>query len=84
MQGAGRAAWPFPASARQRRSAPASAARMFKLLFLDSLQAQLVEKKHQMARIEYCDSLTNLFNRSLCNDHGILCYDCLRNAIHRR
>jgi hypothetical protein len=84
MQGAGRAAWPFPASGRQRRSAPASAARMFKLLFLDSLLAQLAEKEHQMARINYCDSLTNLFKRPLCNDNGIPCYDCLRNAIHRR
>jgi hypothetical protein len=35
MQGAGRAAWPFPANVRQRGSAPASAARMFRL-FMDS------------------------------------------------
>ncbi|MHB1292991.1 MAG: hypothetical protein ACYCY5_12510, partial [Sulfuricella sp.] len=35
MQDAGRAAWPFHASDRQRRSAPASAARMFEL-FMDS------------------------------------------------
>ena len=34
MQDAGRAAWPLPASVRQRRSAPVSAARMFKLFIL--------------------------------------------------
>jgi hypothetical protein len=72
MQGAGRAAWPFPASGRQRRSAPASVARMFKLLFLDSLLAQWVEKKRQMVRIEYCDSLTNLFNRSQRSRNALL------------
>jgi hypothetical protein len=35
MQGAGRAAWPFHASERQRRNAPASIARTFEL-FMDS------------------------------------------------
>jgi hypothetical protein len=34
IQGAVCAAWSFPESDRQRRSAPASAARMFKQLFL--------------------------------------------------
>jgi hypothetical protein len=37
MQGAGRAAWPFPASDRQRRGAPVGAARLFNLLFLSAL-----------------------------------------------
>lgn len=28
--------------------------------------------------------VTNLFDRPLCNEYGMLCYDCLRYAIHRR
>ncbi|MDO9387085.1 MAG: alpha/beta hydrolase [Thiobacillus sp.] len=62
MQGAGRAAWPFPASDRQRRSAPAGTARTFKLLFLGS--SALVG--HSLGTVLIRMALGQLGNRAPC------------------
>lgn len=62
MQGAGRAAWPFPASDRQRRSAPAGTARTFKLLFLGS--SALVG--HSLGTVLIRTALGQLGNRAPC------------------
>jgi hypothetical protein len=44
MQGADRAAWPFPASDRQHGSALVGAARLFNFLFLSSLTPQFTQQ----------------------------------------